>query len=530
MFERLLKYLHLIVDMDKPIHPILDESARMPIPAQPVSKPLEDPIWWRMGSIPCVVLVLVALAGDFLFPSTQGFGLGAAIGVLLGIAALLLLRRDFSRGEQYFLVALGLICFVGLLISGNIWCWLAAIVVPFFIVLMPGKHFTDTDGRYYTWWSFWVSQRARTELSVRFGRCRHFLPLMLSVFIGIVCFVFFLALFATGNPVVKIVWNTLFDAWNQVVDFLNLDLSFFWHVICWGIGVMWFGIYTFGRFAGKKAQPIAEVPTTPSQPMLPYLTPSVLIGSNLAFLVATSTDVTYLWLHRVPHGVSQTAYMYEGVASISWASFIAFAMLLVLFRRKGSARHSLMSKMAGYALLVQTFALAVSVYMRLYYQVDAYGFTLRRLLAAESMLVGIAGLTFLLFYMNRAPEQGCRWRSWGAIFMLLLLGLGCVPSQRLAAALNMRYASSHPQWHFSISDFNFRAFSVEKNLAFAYYVYKQNPDEDFRQRMLEACQRIQHRAERKTWRHFSLVSNHDEAVAAHIHALILLPQESPMPH
>lgn len=385
---------------------------------------------------------------------------------------------------------------------------------PFAMLFVPSEKTDAGQDKYLNWWQFWFSHRIRAEVSNRASRVRAILPLLLSIFVGVICFIFFLCIFASGNPVVEMVWTALADAWNRVVLFLNLDWEFCLHVFCWVAGALCFGIYTFER---RKATGAATPPLVANaHSLLPHLALCVLVGTNLAFLVASATDVAFLWQHRVPAGVSQTEYLYDGAASITCASAIAAMLLLGLFRRSGSSRRSAVSRVAGYVLLVQTFVLAVSVYMRLYYQVEAYGFTPKRVLAAESMLMGIAGLVFLALYMNWRKQLWRLLYPTIGVVLLLLLSFSIYTPSRIAGNLNMRYAAAHPHWKFSADDVRYHVFPVQDNLAFAWCVYRQCPSEALRQIIENRCQVLLRRAQRRSWRSFSLSSAHDEMLAAEI--------------
>ncbi|MCQ2372170.1 MAG: hypothetical protein MJ058_09005, partial [Akkermansia sp.] len=74
--------------------------------------PSTDPSWWRQGWVPLVVLVMAAVSADLLWPhiaanTFPAMGLGAAIGAAVYIAAVLMLRRDISRNEYIFMIAMG---------------------------------------------------------------------------------------------------------------------------------------------------------------------------------------------------------------------------------------------------------------------------------------------------------------------------------------------------------------------------------------------------------------------------------------
>lgn len=497
-------------DMDTPT----DISPQPVLPPEPSRIPAVEPTWWRLGWVPYLVLLLVAAAADFLFPRIQGFGAGAAVGVILAMGALLLLRRDFSRGECLFLIMLAGVCSLGLLLNGSFLCWILSIATPFALVLTPGKSIGSPQDKYLNWWQFWLSHRIRTEVGTRAERIKQLLPLLLSIGIGIICFVFFLCIFASGNPVVELVWQAIANAWNRLVSFLDLNWEFCFHAFCWALGALWFGLYTYRRPAPAPQAPLPPVDNARS--LLPYLAPSILVGTNLAFIIATTTDVAFLWFQRIPQGISRTDYLYDGAASITWASAIAAVLLGVLFRRRGSSRRSSLCRIAGYALLIQTFVLAASVYLRLYYQVEAYGFTARRIMAAESMLMGLAGLVFLLIYMSKQSTLLSLARPFGGVMLILITAAACISPQRIAGDLNLRYAATHTHWQFSASDFNRGAFCVQDNIAFAWYVYRQSPNEELKQQLSLACTRICRRNKNASWRSYNILRSADVDLAPSI--------------
>ena len=436
-----------------------------------------DPVWWRLGWVPYVVLVLVAAAADLCFPVLQSRGLeylgaGAALGVLLFMAALLLLRRDFHRSEQLFLGALALVGAAGLLFCGSHAGWICALTLPFFVIIFnpaPPQP-VEPDVEYRSWWAFWRDRR-------RYARSdwwRGVLPGLISGLVGVVCFVAFLCIFASGNQVVQMVWETITTWWNRIMEYLQISWDFWAHAMTWAIGILGFGIFTVQR----ATQAVIRVPesgaddTPAGRSMLPHLPLTVLLGVNLAFLVATSTDIAFLWCRRVPEGVSQTDYLYEGASSIVWASLLAAGLLVYLFRRRGSVRHTVVARGLGFVLVGQTFLLAMSVYVRLYNQIMEYSFTPLRILACEFMLLGVAGLVILLCYMLSRGGFLRYVRRCVACLGLLGLGFTINPPASLAGDLNLRYAAANPHWKFSISDFRSGCFNVYDNLAFAVYVYE----------------------------------------------------------
>lgn len=516
----------------------MDQQEQITVAAEPSSKPEKKsaksmpkvpekpekavpryPFWWRSTWKPFVVLLLAAAVGDLLAPrgsTLQGgevvFGLGPAVGGILLIMAMMLLRRDLNRSEMFFMGALGLSCGLALAVSGSMLCWMMVWMLPLFFVALSSTEYTgDEPGvRFHNWWSFWFTSQHAHRLSF----LARFLPWLISALIGGVLFILFLCIFASGNPVVELIWNSITDMWNRLVSFLRIDWDFGLHVLLWVLGVLWFGIYTLRRprASSSSAQP-TEAPA-PGRSILPQLPLMVLLGINLSFMIVNASDMAYLWFRRVPEGVSQTAYLHEGASSIIWASVIASAILIFLFRASGSARRGGLTRSLGYLLVGQTILLAGSVFIRLYYQIDEYGFTVRRLVAGEMMLFGVLGLVVLLGYMVSGRFLRSLWRGLAAAVVLLALTQVNPPSS-LAGDLNMTFrmlgeddaapARGTSRRSFAPSDF-YRHVPMSHNLTFALYTYDHlkhrfSAEEraDFLSRMESVALNVECRASRKGW-------------------------------
>jgi len=497
---------------------------------------IEDPVWWRMGGVPFLVLALAAAAADLCMPREGYVGLGAGIGLACLLASVVMLRKDLLAGERLFLLTLAVVSFLALACSGSVLNCIVALFLPLILFLCPVPQDTPAPGvRYRSWWSFWVARRPKNSSGGIVSGIRGCFPLFICLLAGAACFILFLTIFASGNPLVEQIWNTIVDAWNNLVKYLNISWDFALHALYWAIGIILFGLYTLRRPRAESKAPAPEPTVEPGRTILPFLPFFVLLGINLAFGIATYTDIAYLWFGLVPEGVSQTQYLHEGAVSITWASFLAALVLVFFFRRKGSVRHTVLPKMLGYALAIQTFLLAVSVYMRLYWQISDYGFTVKRLCAAEAMLLGLVGLVTLVCYMACSGN----FRKWarvclGSVVLLLLAFCICSPS-RLAGSLNLRYLGSHPKWKFTPADFVPGRFSVEENLAFAEYVYnthcqdkaKEGSDLQmvdgryysnsfFAERVRQAASRVEWRAQSATWLTWTLGLQQDIPAAERI--------------
>ncbi len=487
-----------------------------PPPLSPAFAPAperRDPTWWRLGNMPFVVLVLAAVGFDLAWPDDWDCGIGTGVGCALWLLAMLLLRRDFSRGEQWFFAAFALISLLALGVSGNHVNWVLAFFLPLFYLLIPVRREAETaaEGPFRTWWGYWLARRKTAEKGCSTW-LRQILPTLITVFVGVVLFIVFLIIFAIGNPLVHLIWKTLMEWWNALVQWLELDWDFLVHALMWFLGFLLFGFFTFERPAEfKPLPPVPAEAQKAGRSLLPHLPLASLIGINLAFLIATSTDIAYLWFGRVPEGISQTYYLHEGAVSITWAAVLASAILVFLFRRKGSARQGRCTRGAGYLLAFQTFLLALSVYVRLYHQFADYGFTPHRIQAAEALLLGLDGLVILVCYMTCSGSFWKYARLCLGSMLLLLIAFGIYPPAEMAGSLNLRYAPTHPQWSFGVGDFRPGRFAVGDNLAFSLYVQQSlaEPNENFDARLRYAAARVEERATREGWCHWNLSLRRD---------------------
>ncbi len=495
------------------------------VPVAPaVATEPQDPSWWRLGSIPFIVLILAAAGLDLAWPEEFFGGIGTGIGCALWCAAILLLRRDLSKGEMCFLAALGVISLLALGVSGNRLNWALAFAIPVALVLSPVQK-AQPQGSFRTWWGYWFARR-KMGAQGRWAWLRQVLPTLITVFVGVSLFLVFLIIFASGNPVVLLVWNTIKDWWNALVEWLELDWDFARHVFAWVVAFFFFGIYTFARPTEPQALPAVPAVVKSGRSLLPHLPLASLIGINLAFIIATGTDMGYLWFGGVPAGGSQTAYLHDGAASITWAAALASTILIVLFRPNALARQERATRVAGYVLVFQTFLLAVSVYVRLYHQIDDYGFTTRRIQAAEALLLGLDGLVILVCYM---ACSGAFWkyaRICLGSMLLIFIAYGICPPAELAGNLNLRYVSTHEKWSFTPQDFYENCFRVEENLAFALYVHERFPDNEFfAGRVESAAKKVEQRAAHEGWCHWNLSLRRDLPAAEKILGHPILPQE-----
>lgn len=459
---------------------------------------MSDPSWWRLNrGIPFLVLLLVAAAADYFCPALcEGgclIGFGTALGTLFFMAALLLLRRDFSRGEQVFLILFALLSAAAQAFSGSVLCWLLVPVICLLLVHLP-RVSEEAQPKGRSWWGFWLARRpSASKAKALSGSC---LPLVICLAVSLVLFFGFLAIFAEGNPVVHRAFELICEYWNKVLDLLHLDATIWVHAFVWALGIAGFGFFTSARRHTARRTERAAAPA--GRTLLPQLPSFALAGINAAFAIATSTDILFLWFRRIPEGISQTAYLHQGADSIIWASVLAAGLLVFLFRNGGNARSGLVARGLAHLLVLQTALLAVSVFLRLAFQIEDYGFTCDRLTAVELMLGGLVGIALLLSYIRggqflRHLRIGC------AVLVLLFVTANIQPPSALAGDLNLLILDTHPHWKFETADFHRPArFDTENSLAFADRFRQETELNDIR-RFRDEAEQIRRRHE-GNWR------------------------------
>ncbi len=505
----------------QPAAPTLPAIPSVPVQPSPATPTISDPVWWHRGIVPLLVLVMVCAAADLMWPYDSYVGLGAGLGCYLWVSALLLLRTDFSRGEYCFLHAFSCVNMLALVMNGSFVNCILSFILPLCVLILPSRNSRGGDAftRYRTWWGYWLA--ARSSISGKktaFPGLRVVLQLFICLLVCLSFFVFFLSIFSGENPVVMQVWAAILEWWNEVVKFISLNNEWWKHGLHWLLGFIVFGLYCLRR-ASASPEPAMAQPEKPRFFMLPYLPVSILIGINAAFAIVTATDVAYLWFNKVPEGISATSYLYKGAESIMWASCLATAVLVLLFRRRGVARTTVPGLFFGYLLVLQTAMLAVSVFLRLYHQVDTFGFTPQRIQAAEAMFMGLIGLVILIMYM---VSGGRFWKHvricFGTMIVLAIIFSSYSPA-RLAGNLNLWGVKTHTHWMFTPEEFRSGCFDVRENLAFAWYVYSQDKNDNrLYKEIFSAAGDVKRRAETSSevWRTFRLSTYEDAPTADEI--------------
>ena len=512
------------VEVPMPPIPPQKTAVPCPLPAIPPAIKIKSPQWWRLGWIPALTLIMAAAIGDLLSFTNNGIGMAAGIACVLLTQAFNLLRKDLTTGEICFISGLGLIGGVACVASGSGWAVVSCILLPLFIIMLPSSEAEapEPNVRYRNWWSYWTTRHTakKSKDSNKKVEKTRFGTYILCALVCLAIFVVFIRIFAAGNPVVDLVWTSIVNAWKQAMEYLNLCWEHLTHAIFWVLGILAFGVYTIRRPSLSATAPAAKPLRVTPEYSFPFISFSILLGLNLAFLVVTSTDIAFLWLHNIPEGISHTEYLYEGAASITTASVLASIVLLLLFLPGSMAKRSGAARFLAYLLILQTLLLAASVYLRLYNLIEAMGFTLRRIAAAEVMVLGIIGIIILLLYIACCKNFRRYVKICMGTAVLLIVAQSIVPPSRMVGELNMHYYESHPHWKFTASDFKFTSNRkhIEENLPFALFIYRMDPSPWFASQLTTVAEELIYCKgnEDRTWHNNNLRLQQDLRAAEEI--------------
>lgn len=465
-------------------------------------RPALPPSWWRHGRIPLIALAASGFAADFMFGTMEGQGIGTALGLLLYTAAFLALRTDLSRKEQLFLIFLALLnaaATAANLSPDTSFNLLIGLGLPVVITFLPRKEGNSFDPakRYVSWWGYKFFRLTQAKEAA--GKVLGKIPLAGSIIIGVVLFLVFLSIFADGNPVVAAVRSSMNKwLWNYC-SWLVPDLGTVADILLWCLGALAFGIVARPRPCSSFQE---QHPVRPGRPWLPSLPAVSLLFINLAFLVNNGTDVAFLWRGSVPDGISQTAYLHDGADSIMLAAFLSALVLLVLFRPEGSVRASKTGTVLGFILAAQTGLIAASVGMRLYYQIEDFGFSPNRVTAGIYLLMGACFLYLLFRYMAGTGNWLRYGKYCGAVATVFLALSGLRSPSQLSGDLNLMTMDGQPDWYFSDGDLP--RFELRDNIPFAMAVYRRLGGETEAGANVYAMTREALLAERRIWNWRSL--------------------------
>ncbi|MEG2237666.1 MAG: DUF4153 domain-containing protein [Akkermansia sp.] len=424
-----------------------------PQDSAPLLKPWAPPSWWTSDKR---ILFLALLAGpiaiDLSFFFITNIGLGFALGNLLFAFAFLQMRIDYTPRERaIFLSCIGVQSLSALLYGG-----ITTFFISFAIILIfnyiPRTDVTlseknpDLEIRPMGLLRYWAHQ-----LHSKAQGKNKYISLAFSLGIGLLVFFILSGIVALSNPIVaeylQKVYNFIYErlahllAWERLIT----------HILLWIAGALFFTCLEKRRPYPCKPKPEKEKPVSTASALtgLPCI---ILLAVNAAIILSNGADLCFLWKQSVPHGVSLTEYLYHGTYGLMFVSAFALITLLIFFRHRGFARSQPYLRIIGYALLAQCVLLAIGVGMRLYFQMDHYGFTAFRIISFFILIAGMIGIWIVKDYVCKGGLfkpllKKTVFTSIGFTFLLQIIS-----PNFLAVQLNIALLDSHPHWNFTHYD------------------------------------------------------------------------------
>ena len=416
------------------------------------------PIWWKTGPWHKFLAFLCApLAFNLAFYTHTGLGLGLALGILLFALGLWSLRKDISRKENICLWTFAAINASACVINGSLWSlWLSiGLLITFLLRSTSAQWGTNNPLILFLgvslWWVYGLNKLK--GILKRLGKAPLFI---VSALTGIAVFLAFAKIIASNNPLVE----RLLSTWLEALGTLLADIfssAFVAQMFLAFLGIFIFSFLTIQRRAKKEPQGVdtslSSPQNPPTRPLLPAFALMVLLGINAAFLLSNGTDIFYLWRHQVPEGISRTEYLHEGANGLMFITGVASLVLLLLFRPNSYTRTQKPCLWLGYLLSLQCGLIALSVGLRLLFQIHQYGFTSTRLCAALCLMIGFSFLVCLFVYLKKKQRFSRFLKSCTYCLFFFLTFLQFKNTYSWSNDLNLLFRSSFPHWNFSLGYF-----------------------------------------------------------------------------
>ena len=405
--------------------PPLPQAARLPEPGA----------LGRLGFIVVMAMLLTALA-DFLFwKHTPGVSLAiyccavAWISIAIRressgrapwIAAGLMLASSYATATEISFTNITVLVALLAVVCGECWyaelpaCWprwsesLAAWLAA------PGR------------WP-WLIGQMETGALVVFGAESRLLSRSARAVRIAAPAVFLLVIFSlvlgSGNAVYG---DLLSRAWSSFTQFIeNLDLSVP-HLLFW----LLFGTLALAFLRPHAAPPglrkwARKVPlfARGDAGVAAWQSGLVLMVLNILFFTINTIDVFYLWRNaELPKGVTYSAYVHEGVASLIVAVLLSALVIAAIFQQQGAVRRGRLLKAGALLWIAQNLVLIAGVFQRLRLYVIAYELSEERVYVGCFLLLVIAGFLLLAWHVAREGDMNALiFRNALAIFALFFV-------------------------------------------------------------------------------------------------------------
>ncbi len=179
---------------------------------------------------------------------------------------------------------------------------------------------------------------------------------------------------------------------------------------------------------------------------------------NGLILITNLTDLRYIWLETNALSPAQLSqYVHAGTTSLVLS--ILLAMVVVLYYFRGNLnfyRGNLLLRRLTYLWLAQNAFLALSVGVRNWHYVSAYGLAYGRIQIAFVLLLILVGLYTLYRKVRHALSLSFLLLANGLALWLFLIAFGAVNWPGIITRVNLTQAPAEVDWDYLITDLDER--------------------------------------------------------------------------
>lgn len=214
----------------------------------------------------------------------------------------------------------------------------------------------------------------------------------------------FVLLFSAGNALFHLNMQAINGTLGRLLAHLDLPtpgrIGFWCVVLVCALGMLVPAIVPAPAEAARQIFPETQLAR--------WRTWTILAVVNALFLWTNVLDVVFLWLDQaLPAGVSYSRYVHEGVAALIAATILSAIALLIIYRDRGGADGSGLTRGLALAWILQNWVLIAGVGLRLKLYVQAYDLSVLRFHVGSFLLLVAAG--FALLAWRILDRKTLRW-------------------------------------------------------------------------------------------------------------------------
>ena len=388
------------------------------------------PIGWTLGGYGAFAGVVVILLGDSRFRKLPS--------ILLGVCYFSLCLRAVVDPEPW-VVILGFSVWVSLTLTlREGWSWSLKIWFTRWYQFVSGYL-----------WSLLIATISVLVLPLvpvyAVLRVQRFRAWRFPFLLGFV----FLGLFAIANPVISLVFSTLYRTLMRICAHVPSFAEFLRFLFWLAVGALLWTLQRHRTEQGDRPSDEATtvLPTAWNELVTPEVARNALVLFNILFAAQTLLDLWCLWGGgALPEGMTHAEYAHRGAYPLIVTAMLAAAFVMVTFREGTVGSEQKVTRWLLYAWLLQNILLVISAGWRLRLYVAVFSLSRLRLAAGVWMFLVACGLIWIIVRILNNHSNSWLIKANVLTLMVVLLCYSCWTPKMFIANFNVSHCRElgHP--------------------------------------------------------------------------------------